>query len=101
VDLQLQSFISDVIPIVDVLVVPHREDDPPSHGSDVDTFRTEVAFVDGDMSENDGGESLDGFLGKGATLANGLASDLDSASDVVEGLLSREDLRSIRTSVRS
>jgi hypothetical protein len=40
------------------------------------------------MSENDGGESLDGFLGEGATLANGLASDLDSASDVVEGLLS-------------
>lgn len=89
---QLQPLVSDVISIVDVLVVLHSHDDSSSHGRDVDGLGSEVSVVDGDVSDNDRGESLDSLLEDWTTRTHDLPVDLDSSTDVVESLLACEDL---------
>ena len=59
---ELEAFVAVVVLVVDPHGVFLRFDDPPDHQRKVDTLRTKVEVIDGDMRENDIGQNVGGFV---------------------------------------
>jgi len=91
---QLESLVSDIIPIIHTRRIRHRHQHPPNHHGDIDRLGAEVEVLDGNVSENDGSEYLDSLLGHGSPRVPSGAgtrppNDLDPRPNVIETLLLR------------
>jgi hypothetical protein len=95
-DSQFETFVTDVVPIVDVLRIEHRRENSTSHVCDVDRFWPEVEIFDSYVSEYYGSEDFDRLLTRRSTTLPSSSrcrtrstNNLDSVSDIIESLLLR------------
>lgn len=92
-DAQLETFVADVVPVVDHLFVVHGHEHTTSHGGDEDGLVPKVDAGDGNMGENDGGESLEGLFPGWPFGTDHLAVDLHSGTYPFQCLVASEDAK--------
>ena len=90
---QLKTLISDVIAVVNHLLVIHGHEHAPSHRRNKDSLWAEVESMDRHMREHDRGKCLESLLPRRASRTNNSAVDLDTRANPLECLVASEDTK--------
>lgn len=98
---QFKTFVSNVITIINALLICHRHKHSSNHYSDINRFRSKVQVLYRDVSEYDRRQDFDGLLAMRSSLRptpwTRTTNNFDLASDIIESLLLSVDINRFAT----